>query len=260
MYDIAMRNRALELLAQGLTVAEVSRRTGVSRWAVRDWRLRVDQRKSLYSRPITPCPRCQTPRTPVEPADSYAYLLGLYLGDGYISPAGNPSKEVWALRIICADAYPGLKQECATAMRTIRPENRVRFIPRIGCTEVNSHSKHWPCLFPQHGAGKKHTRKIALESWQQEIVARFAEPFVRGLIHSDGSRSVNRVRHTLGGGERWYEYPRYFFTNESADIMALFTDALDRLGIAWRRSNRTNISVARKEAVARLDEFVGPKY
>jgi hypothetical protein len=35
---------------------------------------------------------------------------------------------------------------------------------------------------------------------------------------------------------------------------------LDRLGVAWRYSRRNAISVARREAVARLDEFVGPKY
>ncbi len=125
---------------------------------------------------------------------------------------------------------------------------------------MNSHSKHWPCPFPRHGPGKKHTRKITLQPRQHKIVARFGEQFVHGLIHSDGSRPVNRVRHTLDGGERWYEYSRYVFTNESADITALFTDAPDRLGIAWRRSNRTNISVARRKAVTRLDEFVGPKY
>lgn len=40
----------------------------------------------------------------------------------------------------------------------------------------------------------------------------------------------------------------------------MFTDALDRLGIAWKRSKHNNISVARKAAVARMDTFVGPKY
>jgi hypothetical protein len=30
--------------------------------------------------------------------------------------------------------------------------------------------------------------------------------------------------------------------------------------VAWRYSRRNSISVARHEAVARLDEFVGPKY
>ena len=46
----------------------------------------------------------------------------------------------------------------------------------------------------------------------------------------------------------------------SADIHRLCGDALDRLGVAWRFSKPTTISVARREAVARLDEFVGPKY
>jgi hypothetical protein len=31
------------------------------------------------------------------------------------------------------------------------------------------------------------------------------------------------------------------------------------LGIEWRQMNRYNISVARSESVARLDEFIGPK-
>lgn len=112
----------------------------------------------------------------------------------------------------------------------------------------------------QHGQGKKHARRIALEAWQQHIVDEFTKEFVRGLIHSDGSRSTNRVRHALKDGDRWYEYPRYFFTNESTDIMRLFPDALDLLGIAWKRSNRNNISIAKREAVARMDAFVGPKY
>ena len=42
--------------------------------------------------------------------------------------------------------------------------------------------------------------------------------------------------------------------------MHLFTDALDMLGIAWKRPNRNNISIAKKGAVPRMDEFVGPKY
>jgi len=50
------------------------------------------------------------------------------------------------------------------------------------------------------------------------------------------------------------------FTNESADIRALCGETLDRMGVAWRYSRRNTISVARREAVARLDEFVGPKY
>lgn len=125
---------------------------------------------------------------------------------------------------------------------------------------VNSYSKHWACLLPQHGPGMKHTRTIALEAWQEEIVMVFTEEFLRGLIHSDGCRTTNRVRRRRADGDRWYEYPRYFFTNASDDIRRYFTDALDRLGIDWKRSNERVISIAKKEAVARLDGFVGPKH
>ncbi|MEU8344188.1 helix-turn-helix domain-containing protein [Spirillospora sp. NPDC048832] len=260
MYDVTMRERALALLDEGLTISETSRRTGIARSSIREWRLRTSQGRDLYVRPRARCPRCtETPTLP-EPMDSYAYLLGLYLGDGYISPVGDRDKKVWAIRIACADAWPGLIRQCAAAVSAVRPENRVRIIPRVGCVEVNSHSKHWPCLFPQHGPGKKHERKIELAAWQQEIVEEFAEELVRGLLHSDGCRFVNRVRRPLEGGERWYEYPRYNFTSVSLDIQKVFTDVLDRLGIAWKQMNAHTVSVARREAVARLDEFVGPKF
>lgn len=76
----------------------------------------------------------------------------------------------------------------------------------------------------------------------------------------DGCRFINRVRRPLADGDHWYEYPRYMFTNESMDILGLCGEALDQLGISWRFSRRNTISVARREAVARLDKFVGPTY
>ncbi len=145
-------------------------------------------------------------------------------------------------------------------MRAIRPANRVATQQRDGCAYVLASSRHWSCLFPQHGAGRKHERPIVLEPWQQAIVTAFPGDFARGLFHSDGCRFTNRVRRQLAGGDRWYEYPRYMFTNESADIRALCGQALSQLAVAWRYSRRNTISVARREAVARLDEFVGPKF
>jgi hypothetical protein len=145
-------------------------------------------------------------------------------------------------------------------MRSIRPDNNVSIQQNVGCVEVSSCSKHWPCLFPQYGPGRKHMRRIALQPWQHDVVLANPGHFARGLFHSDGYRGVNRVRRRLADGDRWYEYPRYLFTNESADILGLCGETLDRLGVAWRFSRRNAISVARREAVARLDEFVGPKY
>jgi hypothetical protein len=49
------------------------------------------------------------------------------------------------------------------------------------------------------------------------------------------------------------------FSNESADIMQLCQWALGLLDIPWRMPRRHALSVARTDAVAKLDEFVGPK-
>jgi len=145
-------------------------------------------------------------------------------------------------------------------MRCVMPTSGVFRVARIGCHEIKSTSKHWPCLFPQHGPGRKHERTIKLEAWQQAIVTEHPGDFARGLFHSDGYRGVNRVRQTWAGRDRWYEYPRYLFVNHSADILRLCGETLDRLGVEWRFSKPTTISVARRDAVARLDEFVGPKW
>ena len=82
----------------------------------------------------------------------------------------------------------------------------------------------------------------------------------RRLIHSDGCRTTNVVKKQLRGGVATYDYPRYFFSNESTDILRLCGQALDRLGIKWRYTRRNALSVARQEAVAALDYYVGPKY
>lgn len=77
------------------------------------------------------------------------------------------------------------------------------------------------------------------------------EDFVRGLIHSDGCRVV--------ADDRGVKSIRYHFTNHSEDILGLCTAALDHLGIPLTRSTQYVVSIYRKAATARLDEFIGPK-
>jgi hypothetical protein len=158
-------------------------------------------------------------------------------------------------RVACADAWPGLIDLCEKAMLVVLAKN-VQRVQKQGCVSVQSYSKHWPCLLPQHGPGRKHERPISLASWQQPVVDQNAGHFLRGLIHSDGCRSLNRIVKN----NKTYEYPRYLFVNESADIMGLCQASLDRLGISWKMCRRNMLSVARKEAVAALDEHVGPKW
>jgi hypothetical protein len=161
------------------------------------------------------------------------------------------------LRIILDDHYAGIIRECAEAMRDLLPSNRQHVQPKHGqrAVEVSTYSKQLGCLFPQHGPGRKHNRPIVLTAWQARLTTRRPDLLLRGLIHSDGCRFMNTVRH----GEKTYAYPRYNFSNRSDDIRRIFCDACDLLGVEWRVMNRWDISVARRASVALLDEFIGPK-
>jgi hypothetical protein len=94
----------------------------------------------------------------------------------------------------------------------------------------------------------------------QAVRAQHPGAFLRGLIQSDGSRCLNRFDTLLPCGRvARYEYPRYFFTNLSADIRRIFCEHCELLGIRWTQSNHRNISVSHRDSVALLDSFVGPK-
>jgi hypothetical protein len=186
---------------------------------------------------------------------SYSLLLGLYLGDGCVNG--------WQLRIVLDGRYPEVIDDCVTAITlSLRKRLNVRVRPRRTDRGVivEAAYKHWPLVFPQHGPGRKHHRPIVLADWQREIVDREPRPFLRGLINSDGCRTVNRFKTKLPSGRvAEYAYPRYFFSNQSADIRGLFSEYCERLGIRWTQSNARNISVSHRDSVALLDSFVGPK-
>jgi len=239
-----------ELVAAGHTLREVERLTGISYSTVSRWRNGRTQAFGASVRYAAP------PYRPPDPW-SYAYLLGVYLGDGCLSRTGR----TWTLSLALDAVYPEIVEECATAVQLAALDQRPRTrAGRDRCVRVLCGWKRWIEVFPQHGPGRKHEREIVLAEWQQEVVDAHPEQFLRGLIHSDGCRTVNRFTTRLPSGRvAEYAYPRYFFSNESADIRALFCATCDRLGIRWTQSNRRNVSVSHRDSVARLDAFVGPK-
>jgi hypothetical protein len=195
---------------------------------------------------------------------AYAYLLGIYLGDGYI----NVTPRVYRLRVSLDARYPGIIQECAQALQTLLPENQVGFVEnwyqgKVSDIDVSCFYKHWPDVFPQHGMGMKHTRLIQLEPWQQRIVDKYPLLFWKGLYHSDGSRFSNVVKGK--------DYPRYQFTNMSEDIIRLFCETCDKLGLQWTEKKRRarpgavrdervgDIFISKRKDVELLDREVGPK-
>lgn len=233
--------------AEGVPVGEICRRLNLPRNTVINWLYR---RRSRPMGPPRTCWRCTEPAKPSPHAAAYAYLLGQYLGDGYLVTTAR----VPVLRICCADAYPKIMDECDEAMRAVMAKS-VQRVHSVGCTYIQAYSMHWSCLLPQSGPGKKHERPIILEEWQREIVTAHPGKFARGLFHSDGCRALNTVK--VKG--RLYQYPRYFFQNESTDILKLCGEALDLLGVQWRFNRRNSLSVAKREAVSILDGHVGAK-
>jgi len=197
---------------------------GISRSSIRDWQDHLEPRRL----PVT-CVRCMDPAASPD-SWAYAHLLGLYLGDGCIS---SGPRGVYSLRITCCDQYPVLMDECEESLRFIRG-GHVGRVRSVGCTDVKAYSKHWPHLFPQHGPGPKHKRPILLEPWQRDIVEAQPGRFLRGLFHSDGCRVTNWTTRPVGGCIKRYEYPRYFFSNASADIRGLCCWALNRVRLPWR--------------------------
>ena len=239
MRPAAERRVVAHLAGGGFTTSEIADISAIPRSTIVDW----------LGRPAGGRRAENDISRATLPLAAYSYLLGFYLGDGTMS---RHSRGVYRLRIATDARYLGVIRECAAAMQAVMPDNRVavKQLPSRA-VEISSYSKRWPLLFPQHGPGRKHERRIALEPWQEEIVDRFPRDFIRGLIHSDGCRVANRVNGK--------EYPRYFFTQVSDDIRRLFSAACRHVGVQYTWSNWKTVSVARAASVALLDTFVGPK-
>jgi len=195
-----------------------------------------------YQQP-TDCPKC-TGREFDEIA--YAYLLGLYLGDGHI--VSKPKQH--HLSIFCNATQTGLIAAAGEAMHRVMPLPSVKSRHKPGCVEVKSYTMHWVCMFPQHGPGKKHERKIALEDWQRTLVDAAPLAFLRGCINSDGCVFVNRTgRH---------RYLSYDFSNRSPEILGLFAGACREAGVDCRVYSQ-RVRVYRRDSVHTLLDAVGPK-
>lgn len=235
--------RVVSLSRSGLTATAVARQTGIPRRTVHDWRVgRVPTSFSALE-----C-GCEDHDFHALPPAAYAYLLGLYLGDGYLA---RHRRGVRKLRVSLDSKYPGIIAEAAEAMRAVMP-GRTAGVQRFGGhVEVYSYARRWACLFPQDGPGVKHERTIALEPWQWVHVECVPQMFLRGLIHSDGCRSINT-------GRNGWRAPRYSFSNASQDILGVFRQTCDLLGLRWTSAPRV-VYVSRKADVARMDEFIGPK-
>jgi hypothetical protein len=229
MHPPQVKQQALELIAAGLNDCGVSRRMGIPRGTIRDWRRPSYVLKREFV--LETCPRCWLAAKPMAftPSD-YAELLGLYLGDGSIFK----QRRTYRMRIALDAKYPVIIDEARALLVRCFPRNSVDLITanlKGNCVNLSIYSQHLPCLFPQHGPGPKHTRRIQPEQWQSELIRQAPGAFLRGCIRSDGSVFINRTGP--------YEYLSYDFSNKSRDIVELFAQACQWLRVEFRLRART---------------------
>jgi len=244
MHSALVKQRALALIAGGVNDCEVARQLGIARTTVRDWRA-----PRYVSKRTATCPRCWRPVHDLRFTSSdYALLLGLYLGDGHIVRMAR----TFRLRIFMDGRYHDMITAARDVVATVLATDRVHRVTMYdgSMVVVSAYSTHLPCLFPQHGPGKKHERRIALESWQEAHVDAAPWAFLQGCIWSDGCHFVNRTGP--------YEYLSYSFDNYSRDVLDLFSSTCDRVGVEHRRYEKS-IRIYRRMAVAAMVEHVGFK-
>jgi Homeodomain-like domain len=240
------RAEVLRLVAEGVNDCEIARRLELPRTTVRDIRRPRPSRRSRL--PL--CPRCWRPIKPLGlTPERYAELLGLYLGDGCISRLGR----TYSFRLSLDTAYPGIIEEARALLSACFPGHAVQLVRAdSGATSiVQVYSLHLPCLFPQHGPGKKHERTIRLERWQQACVDAAPWALLRGLFRSDGCAFINRTGR--------YEYLSYDFANYSADVLDLYAATCDQVGVEYRRYAR-RVRLYRRASVALFKAHVGLKF
>src|SRR5215831_3813103 len=120
MHPQATVDIAKTLSGLGILDRENAAISGVSVGAIRKWRYGSRRNGSRSRHEDVPrCPRCHG-----RPLDekAYAYLLGLYLGDGHLVLG---RKGVWLLSITCCDGWPGLMEQARLAMSAVMPSSKV---------------------------------------------------------------------------------------------------------------------------------------
>jgi len=180
-----------------------------------------------------------------EKKDLYSFILGLYLGDGCISP----NKKSFKLRIVQDNKYSNSINEIQTVLENFFEKKSTRTFSK-GCTILSTFEKKLPKYFPQHGKGVKHSRKIELFDFQKQNID--YKNLMRGLFISDGSFYVALNK-----------YERYNFTNKSLDIINIFRECLNHFNISHgfrvKPNNIYIVEVQKKSEVIKMKDLVGKK-
>lgn len=242
MYNKYNNDLILEIISKiddGQKCLKLEKEYNISRGTIRYW---YNNKENYYNSETISI-------LDIEPK-SYSYILGLYLGDGYI----NKMKRTYKLRITLDVNQDLVIDECIKHLKILFPKNKINPVKRKNknCLDVIVYSNKLNIYFPQLGNGMKHQRKIELTKEQIEIID--TKFLMKGLFHSDGSFYI--------AGNK---YPRYNFTNKSEDIIKIFLECLDVYNIDNRliynkRNNIYKIQIQKRKYVNILYQLLGEKY
>lgn len=247
---------AKTLFENGKNKCEISRIMGVPRATLTKWIHPTYQRKTNKPRksyfPITNFDEyLDTP----EKRAAYSFILAIYLCDGHISR--YKTFRAPSIRMLNDTKYPKNTKEWADKLKILFPENSVNIHRRKGCNcnIVLLYSRKLLDLFPQYGDGVKHKRKLIFTDWQRKVIQEYPEQFIRGCFQSDGCIYNQKVGK--------YAYKRYNFTNMSEDIIDLFLETLQLVGIQkakWQdKMNKFVVQNFSKESLRILGHIIDKK-
>jgi len=230
----------IELYSNGLNKSQISKITGIPRTTVRDWINKSPQK--FVDKIFNPLEFLTN-----EKISNYSYILGLYLGDGFI----NKCKRTYRLRISLDKKYNSVNEMVKNCLSSIF-NNKINVVKRGNCVDISLYNNNLPYFFPQHGKGKKYLRKIILTEWQNQILSPIN--LIKGLIHSDGCYYNEKIKN--------YTYGRFVFTNKSKDIIQIFCNALDILNLEYdvqKIDGIYRVRISKKSSVVKLKEMIGTK-
>ena len=179
---------ALARLAGGVPIAAVSRSSGIA----------AEHPACLARRPVTLRGQRRVPPLRGRPARHRRLCRAAGL-----LPRGRlrhgDARGTLVLRVSC-DASPPPRRSATShdCLRAVRAGLTVFHVEAPGTVVVQGHWKHWPCLFPQHGPGRKHERPIVLE----HVAARRSSPSTPAT--SCAGCSTPTARGSRTGRRAWW--------------------------------------------------------
>lgn len=201
------------------TYADASKKYGIPYTTIKNWVTRGSVPNSIKLHTL----RTSADVDPIHLIEKtlgyklYSYLLGAYLGDGWIVKQPTQIKF-----FICKD------RSRQTLLRFWE-----RILSKIGTVDTFHRKTNCDVLkiclgleylkiFPQAGDGRKHFRDVKLTSWQTDIID--YKFLLLGLFHTDGSC----YKPTPTSTKLVYE-----FSNASMDIIEIYKTCLEKLQIGF---------------------------